>query len=57
MNLVEIWVSNITMHVEEDGLHRIKADFNCSGRIEKQSEKYLTESEYRSIKDRGYYLG
>lgn len=57
MNLVEIWVENITMHTEEEGLHRIRADFNCYGRKEYQREKWLTDSEWKSVVANGYYLG
>lgn len=57
MNLVEIYVSNITMHTVVDGIHKITADFDCYGREEHQVTKYLTQSDYQSVKDKGYYLG
>lgn len=56
MNLVEMWVENITMHIEEDGLHQITADFNCYGRKEYQQTKWLTDWDYKSILEKGYYL-
>lgn len=57
MNLVEIHVDNITEHKEEDGLHKITADFDCYGRKEYQKTKWLTETDYDRIKKKGYYLG
>ena len=56
MNLVEMWVTNITYHEYSDGLHCIVADFNCYGRKENQVTKYLTEYEWLSVKFNGYYL-
>lgn len=62
MNLVETWVTNITQHVIEQlesksyNLHKITADFDCYGRKEYQTTKYLTESEYKSVLEKGYYL-
>lgn len=56
MNLVEMWVTNITIHTEVDGLHYIKADFNCYGRKEWQKEKWLTDSDWKSVVKNGYYL-
>lgn len=56
MNLVEVYVTNITEHYEEDSMHRITADFNCYGRIEYQKSKWLTEREYKMIMEKGYYL-
>ena len=56
MNLVEMWVTNITLHTEVEGLHFIKADFNCYGRKEYQKEKWITDRDWKSIKDKGYYL-
>ena len=56
MNLVEMWVKNITMHIEVDGLHKITADFDCYGREEYQQTKLLTDSDYKSIVKNGYYL-
>lgn len=57
MNLVEIYVSNITMHTVVDGIHKITADFDCYGRKEYQKTTWLTELEYQSVKNKGYYLG
>lgn len=56
MNLVEMYVENITLHRERDGLHYIKADFYCYGRTEIQVVKCLTEKEWESIWAKGYYL-
>lgn len=56
MNLVETWVNNITMHTEVDGIHLVKADFDCYGRKEYQVEKWLTDSDYKSVLNNGYYL-
>lgn len=56
MNLVEMWVTNITIHTEVNGLHYIKADFNCYGRKEWQKEKWLTDSDWKSVVKNGYYL-
>ena len=60
MNLVETYVTNITK--EEDiwtdfhlHLHRITADFNCYGRIEKQVSKIVNDYDYEIIKEKGYY--
>ena len=57
MNLVDIWVTNITMHIEIEGLHQITADFNCYGRKEVQGTKWLTQNDYKSVMEKGYYLG
>lgn len=56
MNLVEMWVTNITSHTVVDGLHLITADFNCYGRKEWQATKWLTDSDYKSVLTNGYYL-
>lgn len=56
MNLVEMWVTNITMHTEVEGLHIIKADFDCYGRKEYQKEKWLTDNDWKSVLKNGYYL-
>ena len=72
MNLVETWVTNVTQHVIEQfesksydfksklyNLHKITADFDCYdcyGRKEYQATKYLTEFEYKSVLEKGYYL-
>ena len=55
MNLVEMWVTNITNHIEEDGLHIITADFNCYGRKEDQKEKCLLDIDWKMVKEKGYY--
>lgn len=56
MNLVEIWVTNITSHTKEDRLHHIVADFNCYGRKEYQKEEWLTDFDWKMVQERGYYL-
>lgn len=56
MNLVEVYVTNITEHYKEDGLHRITADFNCYGRMEYQKSKWITEQDYKMIMEKGYCL-
>ena len=57
MNLVEIWVTNITENIEIEGLYKITADFNCYGSEELQVTKWLTQSDYDSVMEKGYYLG
>ena len=57
MNLVEIWVTNITENIEIDGLYKVTANFNCYGRIEIQATKIITQMEWESVKNKGYYLG
>ena len=56
MNLVEMWVTNITSHIVEDGLHFIIADFNCYGREQHQVAKILTELDWKMLIEKGYYL-
>lgn len=56
MNLVEMWVTNITSHIIEDGLHFIIADFNCYGREQHQVAKILTELDWKMLTEKGYYL-
>lgn len=56
MNLVEIWVTNITSHTKEDRLHHIVADFNCYGRKEYQKEEWLTDFDWKMVQKKGYYL-
>lgn len=59
MNLVETCVSNITSDEEVEevkGLHKITADFDCYGRKEIQTTKYLTALDYKSVLEKGYYL-
>jgi len=57
MNLVETYVSNITIHTEKNGEHYIKADFNCYGHKEYQIIKILSYEQYMSVIKNGYYLG
>ncbi|WP_029503960.1 hypothetical protein [Lachnoclostridium phytofermentans] len=59
MNLVEIYVSNITEQFasEYTGLHVLTADTDCYGKKETQQELFLTDDEYKSVKEKGYYLG
>ena len=45
------------MHIEIEGLHQITADFNCYGRKEVQVTKWLTQNDYKSVMEKGYYLG
>lgn len=56
MNLVEMWVTNITSHTEVEGLHIITADFNCYGRKEWQQTKWLTDHDWQMVEEKGYYL-
>lgn len=56
MNLVEVWATNITEHVENECLHKITADFNCYGCKEYQKTEWLTDLDYRSVVKNGYYL-
>ena len=58
MNLVECYVTNIT-HIGERNkynCHKIIADFNCYGNIQKQQTKWLHYTEIEHIKKYGYYL-
>lgn len=65
MNLIEIYVSNITKHEIEkcqyDGgnyiIHHLVADRDCYGDIECQKEFDLTDGEYQHVMRNGYYLG
>ena len=57
MNLVEIYVSNITKHEMEGIIHRITADFDYYGRKEYQKTTWLCEADYQSVMEKGYYLG
>ena len=61
MNLVEIYVSNITMaeeHKTECGsIYEVTADKDCYGRKEKQVTFWLGERDYESVKEKGFYLG
>ena len=61
MNLLEHYVTNIA-NVEEVKFdwgicYRITADIDCYGRVEKQKEILLSESEYKDVLERKYYLG
>ena len=56
MNLVEVYVTNITQHTEVEGIHFIKADFDCYGRKELEKEKWLTDCDWRLVVEKGYYL-
>ena len=38
MNLVEVWVSNISSHIAKNGSHIIVADYDCYGRKEYQKK-------------------
>lgn len=58
MNLLEVYVTNITQHVEEKECgHRITADFNCYGRKEIGVTKIITDADYKMVLEKGYYLG
>ena len=58
MNLVECYVTNITYIGERNryNCHKITADFNCYGNIQKQQTKWLHYTEIENIKKYGYYL-
>lgn len=59
MNLVETYVSNITMeqrHEKYQGVWRIVADTNCYGNRKTQQELILSNGEYTSVKEYGFYL-
>lgn len=65
MNLLEIYVTNITKHeVQESSyngqtirIHRLVADKDCYGAKQYQVEFKVGESEYQSILNNGYYIG
>lgn len=61
MNLLEQYVSNITKEeqLEKDGIviYKIVADVDCYGNFQRQKEFVLGENQYKSVKERGYYLG
>lgn len=57
MNLVEIYVTNIIKHTELNGYHYIIADFDCYGHKEYQKRECLTDGQYISVLQNGYYLG
>ena len=58
MNVLEVWVSNITSVTEPDeyGMVTIVADQDCWGNKEEQIEFSVTEQDYESILTKGYYL-
>ena len=58
MNLLEVWVSNITSVTEPDeyGMVTIVADQDCWGNEEEQIEFSVTQQDYESILTKGYYL-
>ena len=58
MNLLEVWVSNITSVTEPDeyGIVTIVADQDCWGNKEEQIEFSVTQQDYESILTKGYYL-
>lgn len=58
MNLLEVWVSNITSVTEPDeyGMVTIVADQDCWGNKEEQIEFSVTQQDYESILTKGYYL-
>lgn len=60
MNLVETYVTNITEHIVENkgrcNMHYIVADFNCHGHVKRQEGKWLSDCEYQSIVENGWYL-
>lgn len=60
MNLVETWVTNI-QSVErvpdvDFCLYEIVCDTNCYGHIKQNITICVNESDYRMIRDHGYYL-
>ena len=58
MNLLDVWVSNITSVTEPDeyGMVTIVADKDCWGNKEEQVEFSVTQQDYESILTKGYYL-
>ena len=58
MNLLEVWVSNITSVTEPDeyGMVTIVADQDCWGNKKEQIEFSVTQQDYESILTKGYYL-
>ncbi|MDO5546865.1 MAG: hypothetical protein Q4F79_00035 [Eubacteriales bacterium] len=65
MNLLEIYVTNITKHeIQESSyngqtirIHRLVADKDCYGAKQYQVEFTVSESDYQSILNNGYYVG
>ena len=58
MNVLEVWVSNITSVTEPDeyGVVTIVADQDCWGNKEEQVEFSVDQQAYESILTKGYYL-
>lgn len=58
MNLLEVWVSNITSVSEpnEYGVVTLIADKDCWGNKEEQVEFSITQGDYESILTKGYYM-
>lgn len=58
MNLLEVWVSNITYVSEpnEYGGVTLVADTDCWGNKQKQVKFDVTQEDYESILTKGYYL-
>lgn len=59
MNLLEIYVSNITYVSPPDpeGARILIADTDCYGRTERGKKMVVSEDNYKSILEKGYYLG
>ena len=60
MNLLEHYVTNITYEEEVicewGSYYKLIADVNCYG-LEKQKEFILLASDYKQVKEKGYYMG
>ena len=60
MNLLETWVYNITsvkrIEQGEYALYKLKADIDCYGAKRKQVDITLSEKEYDSVIQNGYYI-
>lgn len=64
MNILEHYISNITKHEIESGeydgikftIHHLVADVNCYGNIEYQKEIDLTDDQYQSVMETGYFI-
>lgn len=60
MNLLETWVYNITsvkrIEQEKCVLYKLKADIDCYGAKRKQVDITLSEKEYDSVMQKGYYI-
>ncbi len=62
MNLIKVYVSNITTHKCHQChkgiyIHNLIADIDCEGHKEKQVKLTITDNEYQSIINKGYYFG